>query len=272
MSIVDADGANGNPAWHNNGTLCAVDRSSIDLNADLGEGEPHDELLLGIVSSCNVACGGHAGETQSMTETVRLASRHGVAVGAHPSYPDRDGFGRRSHFLAGDALLASLTTQLDALAEVCRRKGTRLETLKPHGALYNDAARDEALAGMLAQLAARFALELIGLPGAATETAARYHDVPYRREGFVDRSYRADGSLSPRGLDGALIESPSAAARQALQLARGMPIATIDGEPLCLDVDTLCLHGDTPGAADIAKAVSTGLADAEIKVASPAHG
>ena len=244
-------------------------RDSIDLNADLGEGEPHDELLLGIVSSCNIACGGHAGDDASMTRAVQLADRHGVSIGAHPSYPDREGFGRRSGFMRGQELLESLTQQVRSLASVCENEQATLNTLKPHGALYNDARSNDELAEMLVQLAAGFRLSVVGLPGSATERAADRYGVPYLREGFVDRAYLADGSLSPRSRDGAVIEDVSVAAGQAVHLATGRSISTLDGEVMSLGVDTLCLHGDTPNAADTAKAVQSRLQEAGITIARP---
>ncbi len=247
-------------------------RTSIDLNADLGEGEPHDELLLSIVSSCNIACGGHAGDAASMTETVRLAKQKGVSVGAHPSYPDPEGFGRRSGFMSGDELAESLTKQVESLASICEQQDVALNTVKPHGALYNDARSDDALAAMLVGLAGRFGLALIGLPDCATERAARGHGIAYLREGFVDRAYLADGSLCPRGSEGAVIEDASVAAEQAVVLAEGESLTTVDGEAIRVDVETLCLHGDTANAAETAKAVRTRLREAGITIAAPRHG
>jgi UPF0271 protein len=244
---------------------------TVDLNADLGEGEPHDAKLLTIVSSCNIACGGHTGDAESMRQAVQLAASHGVSVGAHPSYPDREGFGRQSCFMAGDELLTSLTKQVEALAAVCELQGVSLNTLKAHGALYNDAGGDAKLAEMLVQLAARFQLALIGLPAAATESQARRHGVTYLREGFVDRSYQPDGSLTPRNRDGALITDASAAAEQALRLATGLPVITMEGNELQLQVDTLCLHGDTPSAAVIARAVKLRLDTANVEIVCSTH-
>ncbi len=246
-------------------------RNAIDLNADLGEGKPHDELLLGIVSSCNIACGGHTGDKASMTQTVRLASRHGVSVGAHPSYPDPEGFGRRSGFMSGAELAESLAQQVESLAVICEQESVTLKTLKPHGALYNDARAKDELAEMLVQLAGRFGLELIGLPGSATQRAAERVGVNFLPEGFVDRAYLADGSLCPRAQAGAVIDDVSVAAEQALRLAEGRPVSSVDGEAIRVDIDTLCLHGDTPNAADTARAVQSRLASANIAIRSPRH-
>ncbi len=244
---------------------------TIDLNADFGEGAPHDALLLTIVSSCNIACGGHAGDQDSMLRTVQLAASNDVSIGAHPSYPDREGFGRRSGFMEGDALRESLRRQIEALKRVCDSEGVRLGTLKPHGALYNDAAGDESLATLLVQLAADFELTLIGLPDSATEACAGRHGVSYLREGFIDRRYQADGSLTPRDRDGALIEDATAAAEQACQLAQGLPITAIDGQELKLHVETLCLHGDSPSVAETAHAVVSRFEKAGIRIASAAR-
>ena len=247
-------------------------QSSIDLNADLGEGEASEALLLTVVSSCNVACGGHTGDPESMARTVRLANEHGVSVGAHPSYPDREGFGRRSRFLQGDELLASLTEQLASLAVVCAELGVDLKTLKPHGALYNDARNDEELAGLLARLAGERELTLVGMPDSATQEAAERLQVPYLREGFVDRAYLADGSLCPRSREGALIEDVTVAAEQARRLAEGRTVTTAEGGELKLEVDTLCLHGDTPNAADTANAVQSALQNAGISIVPSQYG
>ncbi|MEM9690166.1 MAG: 5-oxoprolinase subunit PxpA [Pseudomonadota bacterium] len=244
-------------------------RPCIDLNADLGEGEPHDAFLLGKVSSCNIACGGHIGDEASMTDTVRLAVRNGVRVGAHPAYPDREGFGRRSGFSKGESLKTSLRGQVEALAAVCAAERAPLSHLKPHGALYNDAAGDDDLATTLVELADHFDLALVGLPDSALERAATQHGVHYLCEGFVDRTYLADGRLRPRGQEGAVINDVLVAAEQALRLATRQAFATADGEFLQLTVDTLCLHGDTPNATDIASAVTDRLAEAQIAIASP---
>ncbi len=246
-------------------------RRTIDLNADLGEGEPHDALLLGIVSSCNVACGGHTGDVSSMTNTVQLARRHGVTMGAHPSYPDREGFGRRSGFMRGPELAESLTGQISSLLDVCDGEMVELKTLKPHGALYNDARANHELAELLARLADRFGLTLIGLPGSSVQDAAEARGVAFLREGFVDRAYLADGSLCPRDRDGAVIDDVSVAAEQALRLASGQSIATADNHRLDLEIDTLCLHGDTANAVDTARAVQARLLDAGVDIESTHH-
>lgn len=243
---------------------------STDLNADLGEGQPNDERLLRIVTSCSIACGGHAGDSNSMSEAVRLAAEHGVTVGAHPSYPDREGFGRRSEFTSGTNLFESLQAQLTTLSAVCETLCVPLKTLKPHGALYNDARENVQLAEQLVELADLHGLTLIGPPVSETERAARRRGVPYLREGFVDRVYLSDGSLSPRENADAVFDSASAAAEQAVRLARGLSIPTADNRTLQLAVDTLCIHGDTPNAVETAEAVKALLLEAGIAISS--HG
>jgi UPF0271 protein len=216
----------------------------IDLNADLGEGAG-EAPLYGIVSSANVACGGHAGDPSTMREAVRLALVHGVALGAHPSYPDRDGFGRVSISLAPAALADAIARQVHALAEIASGLGTALVHVKPHGALYNDAARDEAVAGAIATGVLKISgdLVLVGLAGSRALDVFRTRGFRVAAEGFADRAYEVDGTLVPRTRAGSILGDPEAAAAQAVRLARG---------GRC---DTLCVHSDTPHAAEILAAV-----------------
>ncbi|MDX1515861.1 MAG: 5-oxoprolinase subunit PxpA [Woeseiaceae bacterium] len=235
--------------------------ASIDLNADLGEGEPYDAALMRIVSSCNVACGGHTGDADSMSATVVLALANGVAVGAHPSYPDRDGFGRRSRYAAGTALYDALTEQVTALTDIAGDLGARVGHVKPHGALYNDAAADDALADILARVTAELPGDvlLIGLPHSALAAAAGRSGIGYAAEAFVDRAYRADGGLVARGMPGAVLDDVDAIAAQAVSLAVEHRVTCADGGRIAIDADTLCLHGDTPGADEAAAAVRAAL-------------
>ena len=231
----------------------------IDLNADLGEGGTADAELMTIVSSCNIACGGHAGDPGTMTSTLRLARVHGVAAGAHPSYPDRDGFGRRPRFMAGRALFRSLHDQIGRLAELASSLDSPLRHLKPHGALYHDANAYPELSTMLANLANAFELRLVGPPAGALRAASQDSGVGYIAEGFVDRAYTADGGLLPRDQAGAVFDREDRAVRQALSIAGHQRVTTHDGNEITLSVDTLCLHGDTPGAVDMARAVRSAL-------------
>ena len=244
--------------------------SSIDLNSDLGEGEATDPELMQIVSSCNIACGGHAGDEDSMSATLSLAREAGVVVGAHPSYPDRDGFGRRPRFLAGRALYRSLRDQVSRLAELASDQDVAVRHLKPHGALYHDANAYPELATMLATLADAFGLCLVGPPVGELRAASRGTTVNYVAEGFVDRAYTSAGGLVPRGEAGAVFDRDELAVRQALSIARHRRVQARDGSEITLPVATLCLHGDTPGALSMARAVRRALLEHGIQIRSRA--
>jgi UPF0271 protein len=229
----------------------------IDLNADLGEGDPCDEELLQIVSSANVACGGHAGDVESMAQTVRSAIANGVAIGAHPGYPDPDGFGRQSGFMTGDALYESLTDQVTALADTAAQMGARITHVKPHGALYNDAVRDRDLADIIARVTAETPGEpaFVGMANTELELAADRHGLRFIAEAFVDRAYEPDGTLVSRKEPGAVHEDMAVATTQAVRLAEDGRVTARNGDQVDVRADTLCIHGDTPGAAEKARAV-----------------
>jgi len=229
----------------------------IDLNSDLGEGDPYDEELLAIVSSCNVACGGHAGDEESMARTVLVAIENGVSVGAHPGYPDREGFGRESRFATGDALYQSLTGQVEALADIAAQLGTRLTHIKPHGALYNDAVSDEELSDIIARVTSetRGSPALMGMANTRMQEAAERHRLRFIAEAFVDRAYEPDGTLVSRKEPGAVHGELSVATTQAVGRATRGEVTARNGELVSVDADTLCIHGDTPGAATAARAV-----------------
>ena len=231
--------------------------SSIDLNADLGEGDPYDEELLEIVSSCNVACGGHAGDAATMARTVRSALANGVAVGAHPGYPDRAGFGRESGFMRGAELYDSLTEQVTALADIAAELGARLSHVKPHGALYNDAIGDADLADVIARVVAEAPGDpaFMGMANTELEFAAARHGLRFIAEAFVDRAYEADGTLVSRKEPGAVHEDLNVATTQAVRLAEDGEVTARNGEQIAVRADTLCIHGDTPDAAGKARAV-----------------
>jgi UPF0271 protein len=231
--------------------------TAIDLNADLGEGDRYDEALLRIVSSCNVACGGHAGDAASMALTVRAATSNGVCVGAHPGYPDRQGFGRVSGFLSGDALYESLTEQVTALANTAAELGTPLTHVKPHGALYNDAVADRELADIVARVTAETpgSPAFVGMANTELESAARRHSLRFIAEAFADRAYEPDGTLVPRSSPGAVHQALYVITTQALRLATEGQVTASNGDIIDVRADTLCIHGDTPGAAEAARAV-----------------
>jgi UPF0271 protein len=234
---------------------------AIDLNADLGEGDACDDALLGIVSSCNIACGAHAGDAATMRRTVQGAIASGVAIGAHPSYPDRTGRGRRPGFLRGAALLASLNNQLADLERIVADAGARIAHVKAHGALYNDAADDRGLADCIAAAAARLPgpPALVGLPGSEIEAAARAQGLRFIAEAFVDRAYLDNGRLVPRSEPAAVHTDPETIARQAVGLATKGRVPAASGGLVQVRADTLCLHGDTPGAEGAARAVRAAL-------------
>lgn len=237
----------------------------IDLNADLGESFGRyrlpDEGLLPLVTSANIACGFHAGDPIVMRRMVDQAGRHGVAIGAHPGYPDLQGFGRREMALSPDEVEAVVLYQVGALAGLCRAAGQHLRYVKPHGALYNRAARDPATAGAIAAAIRAFdpSLPLLGLPGSRLEDGARTAGIPFAAEAFVDRGYQADGTLVPRGSRGALIEDPAACADRAARMVMDGRVEAVDGTILALRPDSLCVHGDGPTAERVLEAVRTRL-------------
>ncbi|MFN7551207.1 MAG: LamB/YcsF family protein [Pseudomonadota bacterium] len=237
-------------------------RAAIDLNCDLGEsfgawtmGE--DEAVLPHVSSANVACGFHAGDPTVMRRTVALAKAHGAAVGAHLSLPDLQGFGRREMRVSPDEAYDFTLYQVGALAAIARAQGVDLAHVKPHGALYNMAARDRALADAIAHAVHDLdpSLLLFGLSGSALPAAGDAVGLAVAHEVFADRAYRTDGSLAPRGTAGAVIDDPALAAARAAAFAAGEPVAAVDGTPLRLRADTVCVHGDRAGAGAFARAL-----------------
>jgi UPF0271 protein len=232
----------------------------IELNADVGEGYD-DAGLMPFLDRVSIACGGHAGDAASMAAALRLAAGHGVAVGAHPSYPDRAHFGRRVLAASAKEIVAWVTQQTEALADEAARQGLRLAHVKPHGALYNVAARDAAVAEAIAGAVAAIDpdLLLVGLSGSRLIEAGQAAGLAVLNEAFADRRYRADGQLVSRETKDALVIDPDTAARQVRALAQGDPITTLDGGLLRVRADTICLHSDTPHALNIARAVHAAL-------------
>ncbi len=247
----------------------------IDLNADVGEsfgawplGE--DAALIPHVTSVNVAAGLHAGDPATIARTVALAVRHGAAVGAHPGYPDLAGFGRRPMALAADEIEASVLYQVGAVSAFAGAAGTALRHVKPHGALYNRAARDREAANAIAAAVAAFdsSLVLVGLAGSSLVAAGKAAGLRVAEEAFADRAYEPDGSLRSREHDDALLDTPELAAAQAVAIARG-ELRARDGSRLRLRADTICVHGDLPGAAARARAVREALEAAGVEVRAP---
>ncbi|MFF7950938.1 LamB/YcsF family protein [Streptomyces griseorubiginosus] len=247
--------------------------TSIDLNADLGEGFGRwrltdDEQLLTVVTSANVACGFHAGDAVTMRRVCELAAARGVRVGAQVSYRDLAGFGRRAMDVPSAELTAEVAYQIGALEVFARAAGTRVSYVKPHGALYNRVVHDEeqAAAVVAGVLLADAALPVLGLPGSRLLEAARAAGLTGVTEAFADRAYTEEGTLVPRGQEGAVVTDPEAVVERSLGLARDRAVTARSGARVGVDARSLCLHGDTPGAVDLARRVRERLESSGIRV------
>ena len=246
---------------------------SIDLNADLGESfgawrMGDDAGVMPWITSANIACGFHAGDPETMRRTVALCIEHGVAIGAHPSLPDLQGFGRREMRISSDEVYAQTLYQIGALHALAKACGGTLHHVKPHGALYNMAGRDAGLADAIACAVRDFdpTLILVGLAGGALVEAGRNAGLPVLGEGFCDRRYRSDGSLAPRSETGAVIDDLDAAVAQAVSIATRSETTAIDGGQVSVVAETLCVHGDRADAAAFAKALRCALENAGLKI------
>jgi len=247
--------------------------ASIDLNCDLGESFGrwslgHDAEVMRSITSANVACGYHAGDPGIMRETVRLARANGVAIGAHPGFPDLVGFGRRNLAATPREVEDFVLYQIGALAAIAAAEGVKLQHVKAHGALYNMAIRDRALSDAIARAVASIdrSLILFGLPGSELLRAGQAAGLPVAAEGFADRSYEPDGSLTPRDREGAVIHDPAAVVRRAVRMARDEVVTATNGEDIPMFVRTICTHGDTPGSHDLTRLLREGLEREGIKV------
>ena len=244
----------------------------LDLNADVGEGDAEtDAALLPLMTSANVACGLHAGDAHTMRATVALAQRHGVVVGAHPGYDDREGFGRRPMRLATEAIKDLLLRQLGALDAIARSEGAIVRHVKPHGALYNQAEADDALGAAIVAAVRAFDpnLRLVGRAGSAMARAAATVGHPFTPEAFADRRYRTDGSLLPRSQPGAVLTNPDELARQVRSLVTDGEVVASDGSHVRIAFETLCLHGDTPGSVVLASRIRRELLALGVRVSAP---
>ena len=241
----------------------------IDLNADLGEGAPHDRELLAIVSSANISCGAHAGDADSIANAIALARAHGVHIGAHPSFPDRENFGRKTMHLPVPSLRNHLLYQLHALRGLVLAQGAQLTHIKPHGALYNQAATDTKLAEELALILQEFdpRLAVVGLAGSQLLRSVGQLGMRAIAEGFADRRYAADGTLVPRSQAHAIIHDPQQAVAQCLEMICEGKVTSIEGQRIDVQVDTLCLHGDTPEALVFAQSLTNALNEAGVRIA-----
>jgi UPF0271 protein len=239
---------------------------SIDLNCDMGElpeaiADGTQESLMPSLTSVNVACGGHAGDEQTMKATIEQALRWKLALGAHPGYPDRENFGRLELQIPAEAIADFVVQQVRSLADVAANYGVRLAHVKPHGALYNQAVRDRKIAGAIAKGVARWRHDavLVGLAGSAMLDVFRDAGFAVAAEAFADRRYEPDGTLRSRKFDDALIRDPAEAGRQALNIVQRGTVIAWDGSEVPIDAQTICIHGDTPGAPEIAAAVANTL-------------
>ncbi len=247
----------------------------IDLNSDLGESFGayrlgNDDAVLGSVTSANVACGFHAGDPVTLLRTVRAARKASVAVGAHPGHPDLVGFGRRTLACSTEEAYANTLYQIGAIQAACRSQEMKLQHVKPHGALYNQAAKDPALAKAIAE-AVRDAGEgiiLLGLAHSAFETAAREAGVPFAAEAFADRAYEPDGNLVSRKKDGAVIHDAELAAQRVVRMAKEGTVEAVDGTIIRMKPQSICLHGDTPEAVEMSRLIRNALEEAGVKVCS----
>ncbi|MGS0742412.1 5-oxoprolinase subunit PxpA [Glaciimonas sp. GG7] len=244
---------------------------TIDLNADLGEGGANDQALLALISSANIACGWHAGRAALMQQTVAWAIQYGVAIGAHPSFYDPDNFGRSEMQVSAQEIYSGILYQIGALAAIAKSQGARLSHVKPHGALYNQAACDPKLADAIVAAVCDFdsSLALYGLANSALITAAKGAGLVAIEEVFADRGYNTDGTLVQRGTPGALIEDEDHALAQTMSMVRENKVQTIDGSWIFLKADTVCLHGDGAHALVFAQRIRARLAQEGMIVAAP---
>lgn len=242
----------------------------VDLNVDLAEGCGNDEKLLQLVSSANVACGLHAGDYNEMRKAIQWAKANQVRIGAHPSFPDRENFGRTNMQLPDDELKACLLYQLGALKALCDAENVTIDYVKPHGALYNQAAKDPALARLIAQTIKAFdpTLALMGLSGSLMLNIAQEEGLDIISEVFADRHYLADGSLVPRTRDDALVENDEEAISQVLQMVLEGTVPTVEGSKVAIQADSICLHGDGAHAIEFAEKIRVALKEKQIEIRS----
>jgi UPF0271 protein len=240
----------------------------IDINADVGEGSGFDAALMRSITSASVCAGYHAGGPSVTAAAVGLAKAHGVAIGVHPGFRDRDGFGRRELGVSPTEIESLVASQIAIITEAAEAQGARVGHVKPHGALYNMAVRDRGLADAIARAVASFdsSLVLFGLAGSVMLDAGREAGLTVAAEGFADRSYEPDGSLTPRSRPGAVLHDPAAVAARAVHMVRNGRVKASDGREVPLHIDTICVHGDTPGADASARELRKALTAAGITV------
>lgn len=246
---------------------------TVDLNCDIGESfgvwqMGDDEALMNWVSSVNIACGFHAGDPTVIRKTVELAISKGLAIGAHPSFPDLQGFGRREMKMSESEIFDLVLYQVSALKGICEALGGRLNHVKPHGALYNQAAKNAAIARTIAKAVSKIDKNLIlfGLSGSSLVVEAEKIGLKTASEVFADRTYRFDGSLTPRNMPNALITDTSLAIKQVLQMVKTQTVTTIDGKTIRIKAETICIHGDSKNAIEFARSINLKLKENGIKI------
>jgi UPF0271 protein len=243
----------------------------VDLNADLGEGAGHDVELLELVTSANIACGFHAGDADTMHRSIEAARDHGVAIGAHPSLFDRENFGRKELPVTPEEVCDAVSYQLGVFSAIADALGVHPNHVKPHGALYHMAVRDEKIAGAIADAIANTdrALILFAPDGSALARMAEAGGLKIAREAFADRNYLADGTLVPRTRLDALLRDPVEAAARVSRMLREDKVRSVDGVDIDVKAETICVHGDTPGAVEFARALRAQLKNEGVTIAPP---
>jgi UPF0271 protein len=244
---------------------------SIDINCDLGEGCGNDAELMRCISSANIACGFHAGDEETMRRTVDLALEYSVAIGAHPSFPDRDNFGRTEMTLPREQIFEIVSEQVKALMDICETKGTRIRHVKPHGALYNMAARDRELSHTVAEAVANIdkTLVFVGVAGSTMLEEASAVGLRTASEVFADRTYQQDGSLTPRSRADALITDLQVCEEHVLQMVQTHTVTATNGTVFPIKPDTVCIHGDGAHAVRFASMIRSSLENAGIEIKRP---
>lgn len=240
----------------------------VDLNCDLGEGMQTDEQIIPFISSANIACGFHAGDAIIMKQTISSCLQHHVSIGAHPSWPDKENFGRKEMQLSAVKLYNIISEQLNVISQLILEQGGKLAHVKPHGALYNQSAKDPSIAFTIAKAVKDFdaSLLLFGLSGSHSISEAEKMGLFTVNEVFADRTYQDDGSLTPRSQPNALIEDEAMAVSQAMLMITQQTVTTTSGKIIPIIAETICLHGDGPNAVRFAKAISTALKQANIDI------
>jgi UPF0271 protein len=242
----------------------------IDLNCDMGEGFTTDALIMPLISSANIACGYHAGGGELMRQTIRLALQHGVAIGAHPSFDDKEGFGRREMYLSADEISRIVMDQLNTIRNAAAEEGASLHHVKPHGALYNMAAKDAMVADAISRAIKAIdpSLILYGLPNSASETSASKYGLQFYREVFSDRTYTDEGMLTPRNQPNAMIETAEKGVAQVLQIILRETLQSTTGWEISIKADTVCIHGDGEHAVEFAQMINRALHQNKITISA----